>query len=307
MRSIRLFRLCSMGLRAVHSLRSPMIGAIRMSPRLNSFQLMSTETGTEFGHQHAEQAPGGDIPNDDSPMGISHSSEMDNEKELNMDESSITSSGDANDVLGQPNQVEMDEGQETEANDVPTTVFVQGLPYDTDSFALTDFFIGRSGFLEVRLPADRMDSTRNRGFGFILFRSQKHAQLCVDEMDRCMFNGRYLVLKISNKDGSKDSQSNRPTKPVMPFPKPVRPPGGSRSIYVGNLPFTTTPDRLAFCFEPCGNIADIRMITSRDDDSFRGFAYIDYEDTDSADRAVEMNGQLFGNRPMRIDWAKERE
>ncbi len=78
-------------------------------------------------------------------------------------------------------------------------------------------------------------------------------------------------------------------------------------LYVGNLPFTTTEAELREVFEPHGELQSVNVITDRETGRSRGFAFVEYEDGSSAEKAQQaLDGQDFGGRSLRVNEAHER-
>jgi RNA recognition motif-containing protein len=78
-------------------------------------------------------------------------------------------------------------------------------------------------------------------------------------------------------------------------------------MYVGNLPFETTEDEVRQLFEEYGEIESVAMITDRDSGRFRGFCFVEMENS-SADKAIAaLDGKEFGGRDMRVNEARPRE
>jgi RNA recognition motif-containing protein len=78
-------------------------------------------------------------------------------------------------------------------------------------------------------------------------------------------------------------------------------------MYVGNLPFETTEDEVRQWFEEYGEIESVAMITDRDSGRFRGFCFVEMENS-SADAAIAaLDGKEFGGRDMRVNEARPRE
>jgi RNA recognition motif-containing protein len=78
-------------------------------------------------------------------------------------------------------------------------------------------------------------------------------------------------------------------------------------IYVGNLNFRITEDDLRSNFSSFGNITEIRMIRDRETGNFKGFAFITYENPESADKAIlGMNGKEFEGRALRVNLAEDK-
>ena len=53
-------------------------------------------------------------------------------------------------------------------------------------------------------------------------------------------------------------------------------------------------------FKDCGKILDVR-IAKKPDGKLKGFAHIDFENSEAVDKAVEKNGQELQGRALKID------
>lgn len=81
----------------------------------------------------------------------------------------------------------------------------------------------------------------------------------------------------------------------------------ARTLYVGNLPWSTTDEQLAELFKQHGEVYGSRIITDKQTGRSRGFGFVEVADAD-ADKMVEtMNGVEFGNRALTVNEAKPRE
>jgi len=47
--------------------------------------------------------------------------------------------------------------------------------------------------------------------------------------------------------------------------------------------------------------------TEKDTEAFRGFGHVSFEDTQSVDKAVKLAGSICLGRPLKVDYAEERE
>ncbi len=80
----------------------------------------------------------------------------------------------------------------------------------------------------------------------------------------------------------------------------------SKSLYVGNLPFTTTADDLREAFAQFGSVSRAQVITDRETGRSRGFGFV--EMTEGAEEAIaNLNGALFQGRALTVNEAKPRE
>lgn len=60
-----------------------------------------------------------------------------------------------------------------------------------------------------------------------------------------------------------------------------------KSIYVGNLNWTTKEDDVRSHFEQFGEVASVKIVTDRLSGRSRGFGFIDFTEDSAADVAVE--------------------
>ena len=80
----------------------------------------------------------------------------------------------------------------------------------------------------------------------------------------------------------------------------------SKSIYVGNLPWSATEDEVRDLFAEHGNVLNVKLVNDRDTGRARGFGFVEMEDAD-ADRAIEaLNNSTLGGRTLRVNEAKPR-
>ncbi len=80
------------------------------------------------------------------------------------------------------------------------------------------------------------------------------------------------------------------------------------SIYVGNLPWSTTPEDLRALFEPYGEVQNARIITDRETGRSRGFGFVDMAEEEAARRAIaELHNYEYGGRPLTVNEAQARQ
>lgn len=76
--------------------------------------------------------------------------------------------------------------------------------------------------------------------------------------------------------------------------------GGGDTLFVGNLSFDTEEAAIEQFFEECGQISEVRIVTSYDGRS-KGFAYVQFASAEAAKKALGLNGQELDGRPVRLD------
>lgn len=81
----------------------------------------------------------------------------------------------------------------------------------------------------------------------------------------------------------------------------------TRTLYVGNLPWNTTPDDLTSFFGQFGEVLSSRIITDRETGRSRGFGFVEVGDEDAERLAEQLNGKDFGGRPLTVNEAKPKQ
>jgi len=81
----------------------------------------------------------------------------------------------------------------------------------------------------------------------------------------------------------------------------------AKTLYVGNLPWSTTESILSDAFQIHGNVISSRIITDRDTGRSRGFGFVEVDDADAEKIVAAMNDTDFDGRQIVVNEAKERE
>lgn len=79
-----------------------------------------------------------------------------------------------------------------------------------------------------------------------------------------------------------------------------------KKLYVGNLPFSTTEEQMQEWFAQVGvTPSGVNLIRDRFTGQSRGFAFVEVNSDDDADRAINsLNGQNFGGRNLVVNEAR---
>jgi cold-inducible RNA-binding protein len=81
----------------------------------------------------------------------------------------------------------------------------------------------------------------------------------------------------------------------------------TKKVYVGNLSFDATEQQVQDMFNEFGKVESIAMINDRDSGRFRGFCFVEMEDS-AANAAINaLNGKIVDERDLRVNEAKPRE
>ena len=82
-----------------------------------------------------------------------------------------------------------------------------------------------------------------------------------------------------------------------------------KKLYIGNLPFSATEEQLNEWFSQIGvTPSGVNLIRDRFTGQSRGFAFVEVNNDEDADRAVNsLNGQNFGGRNLVVNEARPQE
>ncbi|KIY02532.1 uncharacterized protein Z520_00997 [Fonsecaea multimorphosa CBS 102226] len=182
----------------------------------------------------------------------------------------------------------------TETQDVPQKdstrsqhgIWIGNLSFGTTKDDLIRFLtsdltnvISRNQITRIHLPQGppKFGKAQNKGFAYIDFSDQQ----CIDmalTLSESLLGGRPVLIKnAKNFEG-------RPEQKRDHAEKQSRPP--SKRIFVGNLDFTTTVEDLEAHFGVCGPVVHTHMATFEDSGKCKGFAWIDFEQLESAEKAM---------------------
>ena len=80
----------------------------------------------------------------------------------------------------------------------------------------------------------------------------------------------------------------------------------SKSIYVGNLPWSATEEQVRDLFAAHGTVLSVKLISDRETGRARGFGFVEMEDADVSAAVEALNESSFGGRTLRVNEAKPR-
>lgn len=81
----------------------------------------------------------------------------------------------------------------------------------------------------------------------------------------------------------------------------------SKSLYVGNLPWSATEADVRDLFSAHGEVLSVKLITDRETGRARGFGFVEMENN-AASAAVEaLDNYTFGGRNLKVNEARPRE
>ena len=82
------------------------------------------------------------------------------------------------------------------------------------------------------------------------------------------------------------------------------PSSGRNDVYVGNLAFNTTEEQLSEVFSDVGRVINVKMVTDPETMNPRGFAFVEYQDSQAALSAIRnLNDFELNGRKIRVNFS----
>lgn len=78
----------------------------------------------------------------------------------------------------------------------------------------------------------------------------------------------------------------------------------TKSLYVGNLPWSATEDEVRSLFATHGNVSSVKLISDRETGRARGFGFVEIDEADAASAVEALDGTSFGGRTLRVNEAQ---
>lgn len=78
----------------------------------------------------------------------------------------------------------------------------------------------------------------------------------------------------------------------------------SKSIYVGNLPWSATEEEVHGLFAAHGNVLSVKLISDRETGRARGFGFVEMEDEHVSAAVEALDNSVYGGRTLRVNEAR---
>lgn len=190
-----------------------------------------------------------------------------------------------------------------------STIFVGRLAWAIDESRLAQEFAQFGSIQSTKVIKDRMTG-RSKGFGYVEFSSPAEAQAALS------LSGTEIEGMAVNVDISQPRVERAPRQyqsaggsggyqaPREPRTYPKSEP--STTVFVGNLSFQATEQDIASTFAECGPISHIRLPRYHDTGKMKGYAYLEFQDLDSATKCIKLQDVQIAGRPVRLDYSQPR-
>merc|ERR1712216_610556 len=84
-------------------------------------------------------------------------------------------------------------------------------------------------------------------------------------------------------------------------------PDGITKVFIGNVPWSIDDDSTKDFFKDCGSIEEIFWIEDKESGKFKGCGFVTFSTAEAATKALELNGQDFGGRPIKCELSQGRK
>ncbi|QCE08776.1 nucleolin [Vigna unguiculata] len=173
--------------------------------------------------------------------------------------------------------------------DVPTKVYVGGIPYYSTEDDIRSYFESCGTITEV----DCMyfpESGKFRGIAIISFKTEAAAKRAL-ALDGADMGG--LFLKIQPYKATRANKTSDFAPEILE---------GYNRVYVGNLSWDITEEELRKFFNNC-EITSVRFGMDKETGEFRGYAHVDFGDSQSLKTALTLDQNVLFGRPVKISCA----
>lgn len=178
-------------------------------------------------------------------------------------------------------------------------VFLGNLAFRITEAKLHQFFADCGNLVQIDWVTDKTTG-KFYGSAFATFDSPDSALKAVSKSGKKCLERPIAVNLAGHKDNYlKQDVADRKQFPAAPRLSDM--PEHSRTLFMGNLSFDVSDEQIRAFFGACGSIYDIRFRT-RDDGSFMGIGWIEFEDLEAVKKASKLHGRPLAGRPVRLDW-----
>lgn len=139
----------------------------------------------------------------------------------------------------------------------------------------------------MHIPKDKI-SGEHQGYGFVEFKSEEDADYAIKIMHMIKLYGKPIKV-------NKASQDKR-TQEV------------GANLFIGNLDAEIDEKALYETFSAFGHILSTKIMRNPESGVSKGHGSVSYDNFESSDTALTaMNGQFFGNKTIRVEYAFKKD
>jgi len=176
-------------------------------------------------------------------------------------------------------------------------IWIGNLSWTTTKALLTEFFTANSSITaeditRVNMPVPFKAAAtqtqlkpQNKGFAYVDFATEEVLAAAM-KLTESMLGGRRVLIKNAKSFEGRPEKKEGIVAESGPGAKPISQKPISKRVFVGNLSFDVTKEELSEHFNKAGKVVDLHMATFEDSGKCKGFAWVTFEETESAESAV---------------------
>lgn len=176
-------------------------------------------------------------------------------------------------------------------------VFISNASFDAKEQDFRDHF-GVCGEIESITIPTQFTTGRPKGFAFVCFVNKASVKQALEQLDGSTMCDRKIGVRQNR--GRADRPERQPRERSTGLSEK---PDGCTTVYVGNLPWSTEEEHLENLFAEFGPITSTRIVRQSFTQRSRGFGYVEFENEESTDKAVQKVLFVDG-RELRLDYAQ---
>lgn len=159
-------------------------------------------------------------------------------------------------------------------------IFVKNIPFNTTDEQLQTFFQAHGNVVSAQIFKNS-DNGHSKGVGLVEFMTteEKNAVLKMNPED-LVLDGRKLEVREAHDKERTDY---------------------SKTIFVGNITFETTEEKLRQFFEDVAKNFEVKIQNNDNSGRSKGYAYVIFENAEDVENALKKNGQELDGRTLTIE------
>ncbi|XP_058182715.1 nucleolin 2-like [Rhododendron vialii] len=184
----------------------------------------------------------------------------------------------------------------------PKTLFVGNLSFSVEKTDIENFFKGAGEVVDIRFSFDRDGGFR--GYGHVEFATAEDALKALE------LNGRDLLGRNVKLDPAKERGAYTPASgnERSSYQKEGR--GQVQTLFIRGFDKSSGLDQVRRALEEhfgtCGEISRLSIQKDYDTDELKGYAYMDFTDSDSFNKALELSGSELEGCALTVQEARPR-
>lgn len=177
---------------------------------------------------------------------------------------------------------------------VSTRIFLGNLSFRVDDDIIKNNFEKYGEIKSIEWVTDK-NTGKFYGSGFVEFDTAEAADKAL------VMNGEQILgraMKVGPAKAKTYNVAKGPPREIKPVGKK---PKDCTTLFLGNLSFDIDENAVREAFETCGSVKSIRWVERNG--QFNGCAFLEFDQTEAVDKAMQKQGEELAGREVRLDYA----